>query len=531
MLVNPILPGFYPDPTVCRVGREYYLATSSFEYFPGIPIFRSRDLVHWEQIGHCLTRRSQLDLTGARSSGGIYAPTLRHHEGRFYLVTTDTTTLGNFLVHADDPSGPWSDPLPIAQSGIDPSLFFAGDGRVYFQSNFLWWAPDGVYQCELELATGRCLTAPRFLWRGIGGKFPEAPHLYQRGGWYYLLIAEGGTEFGHMVCVARSRQVDGPFESCPNNPILSHRSTREQIQSTGHGELVEDHTGRWWLFFLGVRHCGYPQVHHLGRETCLAPVTWEEDWPVVNGGRPVTVRLEVDPPDSAPVPAVPVRDDFDGSVLGWPWNFRRNPIEGTWSLARRPGALSLRCGPASLSDGLPLAFVGRRQQHFECRAETCLAFVPAGEWEEAGLTALMNEHHHIDLFATRRDGARAVVFRRCIGSLTVEVMSSPAPGDGPLWLRLVADETWYESFFRGPDTPYRSLGRAETRHLSTEIAGGFTGVFLGLFATANGHDSSNHAEFDWFDYQDTTSQDPAQRGLKSVASKPSRLTAAGPTPA
>ena len=246
---NPILPGFYPDPSICRVGEDYYLVTSSFEYFPGVPVFHSRDLVNWRQIGHCLTRKSQLDLDAAKSSGGIYAPTIRHHAGRFYMVTTDTTGRGNILVSADDPAGPWSEPISIRQGGIDPSLFFDASGKVYFSSNCLHGNRRGLQQSEIDIEMGELLSASKFLWEGTGGKYPEAPHLYLKDGWYYLLIAEGGTEFGHMITVARSRAAFGPFEPCPQNPILSHRSTSHSIQSTGHGDMIQDHLGGWWMVF------------------------------------------------------------------------------------------------------------------------------------------------------------------------------------------------------------------------------------------------------------------------------------------
>ena len=523
---NPILPGFYPDPSVCRAGEDYYLVTSSFEYFPGVPIFHSRDLVNWRQIGHCLTRKSQLDLDTAKSSGGIYAPTIRYHEQRFYLVTTDTTGRGNILVWADDPAGPWSEPIPIRQGGIDPSLFFDASGKVFFSSNCLHGNRRGLQQSEIDPATGRIMDGPHFLWEGTGGKYPEAPHLYHKDGWYYLLVAEGGTEFGHMITVARSRDAFGSFEPCPHNPILSHRSTAHSIQSTGHGDIFQDHLGGWWMVFLGVRHHSYPLVHHLGRETFLTPVTWsDEGWPVINRGQPVELTMEAESALSPPAQLhPPVRTDFDGDKLESYWNFRRNPVEGSWSLQERPGWLRLSCLPATLDDVAPLAFVGRRQQHFSCRASTRLEFVPADEHEEAGLTVLMNESYRCDLFVTQRGGKRSVVMRRRIGSVTVE--SAPRTvADGPLILWVEADRAWYnlgycESDPLGKSGLPVSMGRAETRHLSTEIAGGFTGVYLGLYATADHEASTARAWFDWFEYRPThlTGDEPII--LQSVTAKP-----------
>jgi xylan 1,4-beta-xylosidase len=284
---NPVIPGFYPDPSICWVGDDYYLVTSSFEYFPGVPIFHSKDLVNWRQIGHCLTTERQLPLAKAWSSGGIYAPTIRHHDGSFYMITTNVSGVGNFFVRSEQPVGPWSDPIPVAQSGIDPSLFFDDDGRVYFQSARNGDEGNGIYQCEIDISTGSMLTESRLIWKGTGGAHPEAPHLYKINGYYYLIIAEGGTEYGHMVTIARSSDPYGPYEPCPNNPILSHRSLSSSIHATGHADLVQAHDGSWWAVFLGIRPVSYPFGHHLGRETFLAPVTWSSDgWPVIgHGGR------------------------------------------------------------------------------------------------------------------------------------------------------------------------------------------------------------------------------------------------------
>ncbi|NCC50507.1 MAG: glycoside hydrolase family 43 protein, partial [Spartobacteria bacterium] len=248
---NPVLPGFHPDPSVCRVGGDYYLVTSSFEYFPGVPIYHSRDLVHWRALGHCLTRPSQLPLQRAPSSAGIYAPTIRHHDGVFYMVTTNVSGGGNFFVTARDPAGPWSDPVWLDQPGIDPSLLF-DDGRVYLLTS-IGGADGYIGQSELDIATGVRKTKVINIWRGTGGQYPEAPHMYKIHGRYYLMIAEGGTDWGHMETIAVSDDPWGPFVPCPHNPILTHRSTCRPIQCTGHADLIEAQDGSWWLFFLGTR--------------------------------------------------------------------------------------------------------------------------------------------------------------------------------------------------------------------------------------------------------------------------------------
>lgn len=493
---NPIIAGFHPDPSICRVGEDYYLVNSSFEYFPGVPIHHSRDLMNWRQIGHCLTRESQLPLRGVKASDGIYAPTIRHHDGRFYMVTTNTTGGGNFYVWTEDPAGEWSDPIWVDQKGIDPSLLFDG-GKVYFTSNGSNWAPvRGAYQCEIDIATGKQLTETKFLWPGTGGSYPEAPHLYRIGDWYYLTLAEGGTAEGHMVTIARSRDPYGSFESSPHNPILTHRSLMNDIQATGHGDLFEDHHGNWWIVFLGYRYGEY-SWHHLGRETYLAPVEWIDGWPVVNRGEKVLCTMDVDRP-MVPCrwPAPPERDDFEAPALSPCWNHLRNPDPALSSLTERPGWLRLSCGKPTLDDLDSPAFVGRRQEHLDCEVSTLIDFAPASANEEAGLTILADNRHHCELAVTLRSGKRCAIVRRRIGSLCAEVAREELP-DGPVELAIRADKTTYR-FLAGAPGSLKELATAETRYVSTQVAGGYTGVYFGLYATANGEESFTKAFFDRF---------------------------------
>jgi alpha-N-arabinofuranosidase len=503
-LRNPILPGFHPDPSVCRVGADYYLVNSSFEYFPGVPIFHSRDLVHWRQLGHVLTRPSQLPLAQAAPSDGIYAPTLRHHAGKFYLATTNHFTgsgFRNFFVTADDPAGPWSDPIWVDQGGIDPSLFFAADGKVYWTGNGTGWAAmRGVYQSEIDPVTGRRLTEPRLIWTGSGGSYPEGPHLFQRGEHYYLLVAEGGTAEGHMVTIARARTPFGPFEPCPHNPILTHRSLMAPITSTGHADFVEDHRGQWWAVFLGIRYAQHG-FHPLGRETCLAAVDWTDDgWPIVNDRKILAEEFtepRLLPPH--PWPDTPERDDFDGPSLAPTWVQLRNPSAGHATLGQPAGTLSLRCAAASLDERESPAAVFRRQQHFTFTARARLEFEPQGENEEAGLTVLLDSSHHAEIVITRRAGHRVAFVRRRIGSLVGEGRLFVLP-DGPVELTLRGDRQDYHFALTRADRSTTELGRHELRYLCTEVAGGYTGVMLGLFATGHGVTTANTARFAWFDY-------------------------------
>ncbi|MEO8611469.1 MAG: glycoside hydrolase family 43 protein [Chloroflexota bacterium] len=496
---NPVIPGFYPDPSVCRAGNDYYLVTSTFEYFPGVPIFHSQDLIHWRQIGHCLTRASQLPLAHIGSSGGIYAPTIRYHNGVFYMVTTNVSAGKHFYVTADDPAGDWSEPIWINRDGIDPSLFFDDDGKVYFT----WVTRNAIHQQEIDILTGQSLTSDRLIWSGSGGRYPEAPHLYKINGTYYLMIAEGGTEFGHMETIARSDSPWGPFEPCPRNPILTHRNLgAHRIQATGHADLIQAHDGSWWTVFLGFRcpkqYYGY---HHLGRETFLAPVDWDNDgWPIVYHNGTVDEEMEANCLPPHVWEQEPDRDDFDKPILRFCWNFLRNPYPEDWSLSERPGWLRLKGSAVTLNASDSPAFVGRRQQHFACRAAALLDFSPQKTGDEAGLTILMNENHHYEIGITVRDGARWVFVRRRIGDLMAEVAGEPIPA-GLVELQIQADVEHYTFSYVSGDQPPRTMLTCSARYLSSEVAGGFTGVYIGMYATGNGKTAASPADFDWFDYK------------------------------
>jgi xylan 1,4-beta-xylosidase len=491
LITNPVIAGMHPDPSVCRVGDDYYLACSSFEYFPGVPLFHSRDLVHWEQIGNALDRPSQLSLPAATpSSGGIYAPTLRHHDGRFWLITTNVAPGGGTMVFtATDPAGPWSEPVRVpGVTGIDPDLAWDDEGQC-------WCTYAGIYQVRIDPATGRSFGRPRRLWSGTpGAQAPEAPHLYRIGDHWYLLIAEGGTERGHGVSIARGPAPDGPFEPCPANPVLSHRSMDRPIQNTGHADLVQAPDGSWWMVLLGVRpRGGTPGWHVLGRETFLAPVTWADGWPVVGELTPF-MPAPAWPP--SPVAAPPVRDDFDQDRLHPGWvSVRSRPAE-CWSLTDRPGWLTLHAGDGSTGDAGP-TFVGRRQQHLSCRVR---ALVDATDGR-GGLAVRLDEQHQYEIEVG--DGQVRVTAR--IGPLRPAVATRPVP-PGPVRLRIDVHaspaDNWHPREepdalrlgVEAADGGFDALAELDGRYLSTEVAGGFTGRVIGMYAAAG------TVRFDWFDY-------------------------------
>lgn len=500
---NPVIPGFHPDPSVCRVGADYHLVTSSFEYFPGIPVFHSRDLVHWRQIGNVLDRPGQFPVPpDLPASAGIYAPTLRHHDGRFWLITTNAGGGGNFIVTSEHPEGPWSDPVWIDLPGIDPDLAWDDDGTC-------WCAFSGIRLARIDPVAGRVLAGPWPIWSGSGLQYPEAPHLYRIGEWWYLLLAEGGTERGHCVSIARAASPRGPFEPAPANPILTHRGTDRPIQSTGHADLVQAADGTWWLVLLGTRPRGFtPAFHVLGRETFLVPVLWEDGWPVVG---PV---LESYPAPGAwhPVEPPPAREEFDSPVLGPQWISPRVRPDGSWSLRDRPGWLTLHATGESL-DRPGYTFVGRRQQHPDCRVRVRL---DPGADARAGVAVRLDEAHHYDIEVA--DGQVSVIAR--IGPVRQCLALQPVP-PGPLVLTVDVGTTGLlppsvtgagqgavaPAGVRtsGPDMisfgvqapdPVR-LADIDGRYLSTEVATGFTGRVIGMYVTRG------TAGFDWFEYRST----------------------------
>jgi xylan 1,4-beta-xylosidase len=489
--INPVIAGFHPDPSICRAGKDYYLACSSFEYFPGVPIFRSRDLVGWDQIGNALERPSQLNLpVTTPASSGIYAPTLRHHDGRFWLIISDVQRGGTVLFTAAHPAGPWSEPVRVpGVTGIDPDLAWDDEGRC-------WCTYAGIEQVRIDPGTGHSLGEPRRLWSGTpGARFPEAPHLYRIGDYWYLLIAEGGTERGHGVSIARSPAPDGPFEPCPANPILSHRSTSRPIQNTGHGDLVEAPDGSWWMVLLGVRpRGGTPGWHVIGRETYLAPLTWARGWPVVGEVAPI---MSAPPWPPHPVTAPPVRDDFDQTRLHPRWVSVRSRPAGCCSAQDRPGWLTLRARGESL-DEPDVTFVGRRQQHLSCRVRA-LADPAEGR---GGLAVRFDEQHHYEI-EVGRDEVHAVAR---IGPLRQTVATRPVTS-GPVVLRIdmLATEAGLDHPLKepdmlhlgveNPDGAFTVLAEFDGRYLSTEVAGGFTGRVIGMYAAAG------TVRFDWFDYE------------------------------
>lgn len=515
---NPVLPGFYPDPSVIRVGDDYYLAVSSFEYFPGLPIFHSRDLVHWQQIGHALHRTSQIDMSSRKSSQGIYAPTIRHHKGIFYLITTDVYGIGNFYITAENPAGPWSDPIRIPYGNIDPSLMFDDDDKVYVTAQMGADEHSHIIQYEIDIATGEALTEPVVVARGDGGVWTEGPHLYKIKGRYYLLCACGGTGSDHRSLVYRSDNPHGPFEMMPH-PMLTHNQLKEHpIQNTGHAELIEDAEGNWWAMFLAVRPVD-GQYSVLGRESFLAPVIWTEDgWPTVDNNEG-TVQFEMSVPvkrEGTPDPGAGLDqlferqklecsghsswvDDFDTPFLGLRWTSMGTLLEDRFSLSARPGALALTGNKNSLREHEPMVFLGARQQHHSMSVAAQIEFAPVQDGEEAGLAVRLNERSHIQVGIQKKDG-KTVVVAAAVDQGEARLLAEHEIHVSELQLRIVSDARSYQLMAELNSGEWSLLGEVPAISLSPERNGGFTGVLAGVYATGNGQDCVTTAYVDYFKY-------------------------------
>lgn len=494
---NPIISGFYPDPSICRVNDDYYLVTSSFEYLPGVPLFHSKDLVNWNQIGHCLTSNTQIDLRNSFCSGGIFAPTIRYNDGTFYMITTNILK-GNFIVRTTDPKKGWSDPIWVDVKGIDPSLYWENN-KVYMQLSTRDELGNGIIQCEIDINTGKILSEPKIITRGTGGRDVEAPHVYKINDYYYLLLAEGGTREGHMVTIMRSKSIWGPFEFCPNNPILSNVNySKEELQGVGHADLFEDHNGNWWV--VALAHRPIKHKHVLGRETILLPVKWDKDgWPIVHKGYAesfIDTELLLEKQKEI----VFEKDNFLSSKLNNYWNTMREFINEKYSLSEKHGSLCLLGDELTLNDLAAPAFIARRQQHFECKFVTKIEFNPKKDNEEAGLAIYIDNDHHMELVISKRNNKKVIVVRKNVADIKVESFKEITE-DQEIYLSIVADEKNYSFYYGNTEDEFIYLDKTMTKHLATEVANSeFTGVYCGMYSSGNGEKMKEKAYFSFFNY-------------------------------
>jgi len=503
---NPILTGFYPDPAVCRVGDDYYLINSTFSYYPGIPIFHSRDLVNWTQIGNVIDRPTQLDFTGQRVTQGLFAPTIQFHNGTFYVVCTNVGKGGNFFVTATNPAGPWSDPQWLGFDGIDPSLFFDDTGKAWMVNNGnppdnkpLYEGHRAIWIQEFDLAT-RKLVGPRSIIVNGGvdlSKKPvwiEGPHLYKRNGWYYLCCAEGGTSTNHSQVILRSKSPTGPFVPWEKNPILTQRDLDENvpnaITATGHADLVEGPDGQWWAVFLACRPFA-KGFQMTGRETFLLPVKWTDDgWPLIlPKGERVPILLPAPKVASTSPALVPTggnftwRDEFDSERLASLWLMLRTPHQTWWSLGNPKGHLSLTPSAETISGKGNPSFLARRLQHAKFEATTALS-VPETVGVSAGLVAFQNESHYYYLGVKRTKDGLTLFLERSNGSAAEIVAQTPLSETKELELRLSGNQLIGEFSFKPHDGKWQTLAaNADLTAITTNAAGGgmhFTGGVVGM---------------------------------------------------
>lgn len=512
---NPVIPGFNPDPSVCRVGDDFYLATSSFGYFPGVPMYHSKDLIHWEHIGYCLTRDEQLPIEQGKVQDGIYAPTLRYHDGTFYMVTTNMTHRQNFYVTAKNPAGPWSDPVYLDIEGYDPSFLFVND------SLYLTWANQAaVFQSVINPETGELITNPKIIFNEQKFHGTEGPHVYQIGDHYYLSVAHGGTDLGHRQSVFRSKSVWGPWENNPGNPILKNYLDRIAIvQSAGHADIVEAQDGSWWMVHLGIRNFGgmTDQFANLGRETFLMPVKWKNGWPLVhnNGYSKQVVNAKTLTPHV--INMYPSNtDEFNNETLNLYWNFVGNPNNELWSLSHRKGWLTLFGNQNNLDSIGDFTFIGRRQTGYDCEASVMLEFEPKTEKEEAGITVFMDRNFHYDLFVTIRDGKKVVVARRKALDLNFEESIHEITGN-QVELFVSGYPKGYTFYVKEPGKEKIQLANMNSKFISIHNAGdyysSFTGMFLGMYTTGNGAQVEKPAFFDYFTYTNLETESAYEKNL------------------
>lgn len=502
---NPILQGFYPDPSVVRVGDDYYLVNSTFAWFPGIPVFHSRDLVHWTQIGNAIDRAGQLNFDKMTMWQGVYAPDISWHDGTFYIVNTCVGCGGNFVITARNPAGPWSNPVFIPIEGIDTSLFFDDDGSAWILNN---GDPVGKPRYDGHRAIWLQQFDPRTL-QPFGprrvlvdsGVHPEqnpiwieGPHILKKDGVYYLYAAEGGTAENHSEVVFRSDRVTGPYVPFAGNPILTQRDLPnnwpDPITSTGHASFVKTQKGDWWAMFLGVRPYA-DNDFNTGRETFLMPIQWKDGWPRITepGERLPRIGRAPNLP-AGPKPLIPtngafvLRDDFASAKLPPYWMFLRNPSGQWWRLSN--GALQIDPKPQAFAARGNPSLIARRQQHLNATATTKLTFDPA-KGAEAGIIALQNDEYWYYL-AVGRDGENRVIrLRRRAGGQDpaggVVMATSPLPGTGPVDLRIDAHGGSYSFEWSSDGQHWNMLVKdADGTILSTRTAGGFVGSVFGLYA-------------------------------------------------
>ena len=526
---NPILAGGYPDPSICRVGDEFFMVNSSFEYFPALPIHKSKDLVNWELVGHGLNRleqvSGQINLIDVQSNGGIHAPTIRFYNGKYYIITTNVyydeikqrATATNFIITSSNPEGPWSNPIVIKGApGIDPDIFFDDDGRVWYAGNHQPSDPSfsgetEIWMQELDPKNFQLIGQRFFAWRGAcGGVWAEGPHIYKKDDNYYLLIAEGGTSFNHSIMVAVSDKITGPYTSNERNPIFSsrHLSYDNWVHSTGHGDLVELEDGRWYIVMLGVRG-DVKRKSNMGRETFIAPVSWEREpydwkerkivWPVIapQSGRilknnPVIFSETIQNKEFFFV------DDFNKTNLGLAWNHRRVPMQNMFDLVSNPGFLRVYTNPNKLQERKRANFIGIKQTESDFSFETKMTFSPSNESDESGIAIIQKDNNFLSL-TIKQFNEDIFLELKLMNDVETSIASKLIDHKCtlPVQLKVESYQNNYRFYYAQKNDDFQLFAETPADLL---LSHGYTGAHIGLYTTSNGQISSGYADFDRVEY-------------------------------
>ena len=525
-LVNPILAGFYPDPSITKVGSDYYLVNSTFSYFPGIPVFHSKDLKNWKQIGNVIDRPSQMNFMGDRMTRGLFAPAINYHKGLYYITCTQIDHRGNFVMTAKNPAGPWSDPFWLPQvQGIDPSLFFDADkAYVVYNGN----APDNkslysghrtIRVNEFDPLTNKAKEENQILVNGgvdISKKpvWIEGPHIMKVGNWYYLYAAEGGTSLNHSEVVFRSKAALGPYVPYEKNPILTQRGLPEDrknpITSAGHAEFVNGPDGRTYAVFLAVRPYE-GNYYNTGRETFIAPVKWENEWPVINpDSKEVKYQYTVNYKEAKAKGTPPQNGNFSYSTrfengLDKSYLFLRTHDSG-WYKTSATNGLTINLKPETCMEKGNPAFIAKRQQHIICTAGTTLNFAATKTGEKAGLVAFQDESHFYLICKSVDSSQRAVVqlYKGTKNEKAMELLAEKplTQGKQDIQFKITANGASYGFEYAPIGGAWQVLKNSvDGKYLSTEVAGGFIGSVFAMYATSSGNATTNTATFKSFNYK------------------------------
>lgn len=530
--INPILPGSYPDPSICRVGDDYYIVNSSFEYFPGLPIHKSKDLINWELIGYGLHRKEQVNaavnLVDVQSDGGIHAPTIRYNKGKFYIISTNVyynekskkTDFQNFIITAEKAEGPWSEPHVLEGApGIDPDIFFDEDGKTWYAGTHSPENPSfpgegEIWLQEIDLINWKLTGERTFLWRGAcGGVWAEGPHLYKKDNRYYLMIAEGGTSYNHAMMIAVSNSIKGPYVSNERNPILTTRqlSYDNWVHSTGHADLIETADGSWFMVALGVRG-DEERGSNMGRETHLLPVLWEREpfdwkkekyeWPVI---APLTGKVErVNPlpfKNTSQKRNESFLDNFDSDTLNLAWNFRRVPLENTYKLNARLGYLRLFANQNTIKERGRASLIGFRQGESNFEYQAKMEFKPTKENTEAGISLVQKDNNYFTFTIIKKE-AYYLQIKLAEPNKEPKIIEQIkiVKYKNNIILKIAATNHKYNFSYSldGNTTPFIPVKETKANLI---LSKGYTGAYLGILATSNGIKTNDYADFDWINYK------------------------------